>query len=177
MNRYPNVKSSLQHNTDTLIDSNYDKKVTLFLEEFLRFYTTDKKRARVNQYLYRIHWSGDIPDLEYAEALKAAITQMPQVGFWGYTRSMFSVPVLAGIPNLTWYISADDNNSETALDTYDRYRHYPNIELAYLAKNKPVLAQTRLIACPVDTGKKKLENACQNCMLCMAGKPIWFKTR
>jgi hypothetical protein len=177
MSAYKGVRTSLQHNTDLLLNANYDEKITLFLNEFLRFYDTEIKRNKVDQYLYRIHWSGDIPDEEYAQALKQAIIQMPHVGFWGYTRSMFSIPILASIPNLTWYISVDDVNKEQAMATYMEYKHHSNIEIAYMAKEKPVLEETRLIACPVDTGKKELNMACQNCMLCMAGKPIWFKTR
>ena len=173
-----NVKNVLEHNTEILNKASYEEKVALFMKEFLRFYQAEERRCKPSKLLYRIHWSGDVPDEDYAQALKTAIEAMPMIGFWGYTRSFFTVPILRGIKNLRWYVSADDDNFKAAEKCWLDNRRFGNIHIAYMGKTKAKLSDnTRLVPCPVDIGKKDLEQACPKCRLCVWGKPIWFKTK
>ncbi len=173
-----NVEGVLAYNTNLLNEASYDRKVALFIEEFMRFYKEEKRRGKVKKFQYRIHWSGDVPTMEYCEALKEAIRSCPFIGFWGYTRSMFTVPVMAGIKNLRWYISLDEDNYTEGLELYHRYEDRKNIHVAYMGeKKRDVEGIKNLVPCPVDIGKKALENACQDCRLCLWGKPVWFPTR
>lgn len=168
-----NVRKTLEYNTELFRESTYTEKVVLLLREFLRFYKQEKKKNKADEYWYRIHWSGDIPDEEYAHALREAIEHVPFINFWGYTRSFFSVPILAGLKNLRWYLSLDAVNKVEGLEVYNKFSHYGNLQISWMGET-PL---DGLIPCPVDIGKMELENACQKCKLCLNGKPIWFNTR
>jgi hypothetical protein len=164
----------LKSNTELFSEAIYSEKVLLLLREFKRFYETETKRKSCDSELwYRIHWAGDIPDPEYAHALREAIEVFPFINFWGYTRSFFSVPMLAGLKNLRWYISLDDENRQEGLEVYNQFSDRGNIHLCWMRETCP----DGFRPCPVDSGRMELEYACQQCRLCLTGKPVWFKTR
>lgn len=167
------VARSLEFNTELFKGVSYQKKVLLLGREFMRFYREESKRRRVTEYWYRLHWSGDIPDPEYAHALREAIEMFPFINFWGYTRSFFSVPILAGLDNLRWYISLDDDNRQEGLEVYAKYQDRGNIHVCWMSDSCP----DGFCPCPVDVGRMELENACQKCKLCLTGKPVWFNTK
>jgi hypothetical protein len=167
------VGNVLRYNTELFKSAIYSEKVLLLMREFLRFYKTEKKRKDDSDPWYRIHWAGDVPDPEYAHALREAIEAFPKIKFWGYTRSFFSVPILAGLNNLRWYISLDDENRDEGLEVYNQFSDRENIHLCWMSEKCP----DGFRPCPVDAGRMELELACQKCRMCMTGKPIWFKTR
>jgi len=172
---YKGVKGVLQHNTEELTKATHDEKVALFITEFLRFYDEEKRREKSDAFWYRLHWSGDVPDEEYAWALKEAMEACPFIKFWGYTRSLFSVPILAGTKNLRWYISADATNVEESWELYQKYLMDPevnNIHFCYLGKERP--KELKLATCPVDAGRLDLEGGCHKCQLCFKGARIFF---
>jgi ferredoxin len=177
MGAYGGVKGVLQHNTDETAEASHDALVAMFIEEFMRFYRDEKRRDKTQEYWYRIHWSGDVPDERYAHALKEAIEACPMVWFWGYTRSWFTLPIFAGVRNLQWYISADDDNFDEAWELYNEYLadEVPNISFAYMGDSKPEEYRHRLATCPVDVKKMELEGACQKCKLCLHGAPVYFR--
>lgn len=67
---------------------------------------------------FRIHHDGDFFSDDYAKAWAIVIRRHPDVSFWAYTRSFTPdtqiVHILADIPNLSLYISVDENNAEYA---------------------------------------------------------------
>jgi hypothetical protein len=167
------VANSLAFNTELFKQSMYTEKVLLLMREFNRFWKTEKRRQKTDELWYRLHWSGDIPDPEYAHALREAIEAHPFINFWCYTRSFFSVPILAGLKNLQLYISLDDENKDEGLEVYRKFSDYENVQVCWMSETCP----DGFRPCPVDVGRKDLENACQECKLCLTGKPVWFKTR
>jgi hypothetical protein len=176
---YPGVKGVLQHNTDELLTASHERRVELFITEFERFYSDEIRRDKCKEFWYRVHWSGDVPDEGYAWALREAIEASPFLRFWGYTRSLFSVPILAGTPRLRWYISADDVNFDEAWAVYQKYlvdKHVNNIHFCYMGKEKKPGYEKALIGCPVDDGRLELQGGCHKCKLCLKGVPIHFAT-
>lgn len=168
IHRRPATERVLEENTKLIYNANYDKKVMLLAREFRRFAAAEEKRD--GDLNYRLHWSGDIPDEEYAEALREAIEMFPKIYFWGYTRSLFSLPILSQVDNLCWYVSLDDVNWTEGLKAA---KEYPTVHLSYMGHKKP----RGFATCPVDAGKMSLEGACHKCKLCLKGKDVWFKTR
>lgn len=61
---------------------------------------------------FRIHWDGDFFNQTYAQAWAIVIKAHKSVQFWVYTRSMFALPILSNIDNLSLYASADPVNLE-----------------------------------------------------------------
>jgi len=172
------VHGVLELNTLLMKGASYEKKVELLKAMFGDFLRLELKRGKQpeDDLNFRIHWSGDCYDVEYTEALREAMLAYPQLSFWGYTRSFFAVPILADVPNLTWYISADAVNKKEAVELYEQWKD--KVSLCYMGEAVPAdLKQHKLIACPVDNGKMELANACHKCRLCLKGKNIFFKTK
>lgn len=179
MRFFKGVKTVLDNNRDVLSDKTQGELREIFTDEFRRFYYTEKSRGNTSILHYRIHWSGDVPTPEYAYALADAVMEVPEVSFWGYTRSMFTVPIMAGIPNLRWYISVDPDNEAEVMPVYEKWKDQGNIHLAWMGKENPCREGDfphRLVACPVDNKKMELEGACHKCKLCLVGKDVFFKT-
>jgi hypothetical protein len=132
---------------------------------------------------FRIHHDGDFFSVEYAEAWAIVIRRHPDVTFWAYTRSFTPdnnvVYVLADIPNLSLYISVDENNEKyaalvlhvfptvkaaTLTDTFDNGK----VMMRNIGRNKPGAA------CPELKGSIPLitvnGGACISCSLCPNGK-------
>ena len=149
---------------------------------------------------YRIHWSGDIFNEEYAKALASAIQLNSDIHFWGYTRSFFSVPHLCNLPNLTLYLSLDPVNIVQGLMVFAEHkRPNNNLQFCYMSpgnglasylgrvnqmlKSENDLRQTLgyplkmtdfdtvCQACPVDIGQLGLENGCSKCQRCIRKVP------
>ena len=166
------VGAVLRRITELLERSSFSAKVQLFAQEFSRF--LGEKKGEKN---YRLHWSGDIPDREYARALGCAIARFPEIRFWGYTRSFFAVPLLAGLKNLRLYLSVDQVNRIEGLAVYRKYRKAGNVHLSFMSRERPTGFREKFLPCPVDTGKLEQLESCHKCRACFHGRTIWFKTR
>jgi hypothetical protein len=199
---FKGVGPVLEHNTELLKNSDYGGKLALLNAEFKRFHEAEQRAKKPGDY-YRIHWSGDVYDEEYARALNAAVRANGNIKFWSYTRSFqFAETFAKDAGNLTLYLSLDPVNIEEGLETYFNYiqnSKIDNIRICYLSKEnnfketykklkeerdkdnklpKWPLTPPILTACPQDTGKLELEGACYKCRKCLTGASnIWFKTK
>jgi hypothetical protein len=133
--------------------------------------------------LFRIHHDGDFFSREYASAWAWVIRRNPDIHFWAYTRSFTPAcnvtDILAGIPNLTLYLSVDVNNAEWANQIT---AEFPDILVATLtdtaAEGATVMADLGYsrpgAACPEVLGRIPLittnGGACVSCGLCVKGK-------
>lgn len=171
MRIYKGVENSLLNNTTVLRMADFNGKKDILRTEFNRFRTAELKRTEPRLF-YRLHWSGDIFDREYAKALAAVIQEFPDIKFWGYTRSFEFAEELVDIPNLVMYLSIDAVNREAGLAL--AARRPGKFALAYLAEVQP---DKSYLPCPVDSKKMALEEACQKCKICISGHKVWFKTK
>ena len=199
MSAYKGVRNVLEHNTRLLKAASFDEKVRLLNDEFARFRKAEMRRTEA-KLVYRIHWSGDIFDMDYANALAKAIQDNPDIEFWNYTRSLFAVPVLCNIENLRLYISLDPVNIQQGTMTYVEHKTTKNhLQVCYMSdiddfedhmqrahnilteenrlresmgyKPKSGDLPRKLTPCPVDTGKLKLEMGCAVCKRCVKTLP------
>ena len=178
MSCYPTVRAVLAGNTEL-------KNLTIhglekaFRTEFDRYLAAEQKRGFITDHgwcenSYRIHWSGDLPNTDYATALATVMQEYP-IDFWNYTRSLGMVPIMAEVNNCVTYISADADNYKEAVKAYKPYKDQANVAWCYLSKEKP--EDQELQECPVDSKKMDLEGACHKCRKCLNGVPIWFKQK
>lgn len=178
MNCYKGIRKSLEHNTELLKKSDEQGMEDILKHEFHRFLKAEEKAEPGSPHNYRLHWSGDIFNLKYARALRKAMDAYPGVKFWCYTRSFFSVPMLAGLSNLTLYLSIDRVNAEKGFKAYEENKKSGNVFFSYLSPEDPVILRKHgYLPCPVDSGSMDLEGACHRCGLCIKGCNIWFKER
>lgn len=135
---YSGVGPALTRNTDLLAGLvTADAMTPVLVREFERFRASELKQP-VPRLFYRLHWSGDVFSREYAEALVCAMRAVPDVSFWGYTRSTPFVETLLEAENLRLYVSADRDNIYVALRTYfDALRCVGGrrVALAYMASS------------------------------------------
>jgi Gene product 88 len=140
----------------------------------------DKRKA---DKVFRIHHDGDFFSREYASAWAWVIRRNPSVHFWAYTRSftpaMNVTDILAGIPNLTLYLSVDVNNAEWASEITGEFG---DILVATLTETAAEGAEVMAglgynrpgAACPEVLGRIPLitvnGGACFSCQLCVKGK-------
>ena len=122
--------------------------------------------------LFRIHTGGEFFNESYTRAWRQVIAGTPEAYFWAYTRSMFAVPILAGLKNLTLMLSCDMDNQAEVLRTYEEFKHQPNIAVAWMGNSVPenFPQDRKILACPEVTGKtKNLEHqgACSRCRACI----------
>lgn len=179
---YTNVAKLLKHNWDTLQGKSREEMyvyLAIMLDEYIKKHRrVEKLRGESYPLVFRIHWDGDFFSLEYAEAWALAMLDHPEVQFWAYTRSFDFVPALAEVPNLSLYLSVDQENYAEAVQVY---YDYPQVRIAALdktfeeanvfmqhikAKNAP--------KCPEQTGTYPLVGeegmgACVECMMCING--------
>lgn len=175
---YKGIRGVLEHNTNFIFNTPKSVIQKMLETEFKRFEVTEASRGNTTILNYRIHWSGDIPNVEYAEALRDAMLAVPNVKFWTYTRSFFAVPILAGISNLKLYISADEANKVEALKVYKENVSSKNISICWMGKVRTTEKEfPRLVACPVDSKKMEIEGGCHKCKLCLKGKPVFFEIK
>lgn len=146
---------------------------------------------------FRLHWSGDVFNVEYAKALVSAMKKFPRIKFWTYTRSFEYADILMKAPNLILYLSADHCNWKQAWKTFVDKKMYksPKYKIAYMGKeledytnkiddlkrttkDKDVLTwlnKTRITCCPVDAGRMNLEGGCSKCRQCITeGNQLLF---
>jgi hypothetical protein len=131
---------------------------------------------------FRIHHDGDFFSATYAMAWAAVCRANPDVTFWVYTRSFTPghnyVPYIVGIPNLTVYLSVDDDNRTWAEIVK---AEYAELHIAYLAQTADIAKDAMLeltgrpgAACPEVIGRIPLitndGGACHSCQLCVVGK-------
>lgn len=201
---YKNIRGTLEHNTLLLKDATQKEQVQLLNDEFVRFRQAEFKRNKRTgepvQLHYRLHWSGDIFDYEYAHSIAQAVKQHKDISFWCYTRTFFAVPILNDIPNLNLYLSLDPVNVQPGLLTYNRYKT-DTLQVCYMSdeqtfdehcsRTKTILEQEntlkrilqrkpddlswlddcKLINCPVDVGTLNLEEGCAKCKNCIRKPP------
>jgi ferredoxin len=155
---------------------------------------TDKRNVKAGRKLvdrvFRIHHDGDFFSLDYARAWADVCRAWPDVRFWAYTRSFTPslnvVPALAGIPNLTLYLSVDEDNREHAAAALVSAQG-ATVRVATLADTaeqaKALTASTTgraIVPCPEVMGKLPLvvgergdtdrRGACVACGLCVQGR-------
>lgn len=187
MRVYHNVKGALRYNTKLLMKLTRRGMTEQLAIEFHRFLTANDRYNTNNEGkaypAYRIHWSGDIFNLDYANALASAMTMFPRIRFWCYTRSLFAVPVLCDVPNLSLYMSADECNICDVIDCYRKYGDKSNrLNIAYMSKendliNYTALRRIKVAPCPADAGSMAVDGACNKCRMCIDGKKsVWFAT-
>lgn len=204
MAAYPGVKGILQHNTSVLMAAGEIDKTCILTEEFSRFSAHElKRKAKGLPYSlnYRLHWSGDIFNEEYAWALRSSMASYPEITFWCYTRSFFAVPILCNVENLILYLSLDPVNVQAGLSAFNENKTLTNkLQICYMSKindfashlprTKQILDEENklrklmhepirynwaekasLRACPVDAGTMALEGGCAKCGGCICAKP------
>lgn len=162
--------------------SNVSAMVALLADMMDRFEAAcvkaDKRAGRTVERVFRIHWDGDFYSAQYAAAWAIVIRQRPQVRFWAYTRSFDYVSQLAGLDNLTLYLSVDEFNAAAAQETLAAN---PWVLLALCGEtwdDTEVLAHKvagrNAPKCPELTGRTDLVSpegvgACVTCGLCIRG--------
>jgi hypothetical protein len=128
-----------------------------------------KKTHGSSKPYFRLHTGRVIYDEEYTHAWACTIGKLKDVRFWCYTRSLFALPILADLDNLTLYLSCDPVNKSKVLEVYEKYKDYKNIAIAWMGNDTPELDRNTLV-CPEVT--KKLRNtkevgACSRCRACI----------
>lgn len=203
MSCYKGVYGVLEHNTQTLKRATEWEKVQILDAEFGRFRTKELRHlgaeAKSGDFspFYRLHWSGDIFDEEYARAIASAVQLNSDIRFWCYTRSFFAVPILCNIPNLILYLSLDPVNVVQGMMTFTEHKKPNNhLQFCYMSKNddfkhkmervhdvlrsenklrkacgyplKETVFNEALRTCPVDVGSLALEGGCAKCKQCIS---------
>ena len=195
-NYLPSVAALLAHNERLLraCGSNV-KRIETLLDSMMVDYRASVARAvRILEapvpLVFRIHWDGDFYSRAYARAWANVIARNADVTFWAYTRSFVPrcnvVDILADIPNLSLYLSADKYNLSKAQAVA---LEYPSVQLAILAESfddgQAIALKTlgrKAPRCPENAGKVPLvgadgRGACVACGLCVTGKaPVLFST-
>ena len=136
MNFRPAIRQLLTHNLEILKAAETVEGMTAVLDrEFTRFHDAEIRHQRSTgdrtPLWYRIHWSGDFFNLDYARAVNAAIQRHPGINFWGYTRVFDAIPILKDLKNLTLYISLDPVNCDRGLLAYEDNLGPKNKKLRY----------------------------------------------
>lgn len=190
----PSTKNAMARNLATLLAYGDDvdamaAELCAMVEQF----KAKADRAGIDEAIFRIHWDGDFYSVAYAAAWAKVIELFPTVQFWAYTRSFQAwcnvVPVLAGLPNLSLYLSVDVDNHKRAAAVHKRH---PWTRLAVMAETSVHIDLIRAAIkvgpapiCPELTGKlplvvsndrrhrlavgEKGQGACSACRLCPNG--------
>jgi hypothetical protein len=178
-------------NWNAIKDASFDDMVTM-LSGVVADYRADlnkvSKRREVDN-IFRIHHDGDFFSLDYARAWAQVVRNNPDVQFWVYTRSFIPslnvVPIISGIPNLTVYLSVDDDNKHhvpAALISAKGIVRVATLS-ATAAEAKAMVPSTTgksIIPCPEVIGKLPLVignkgdegrvGACAACGICVTGR-------
>lgn len=132
---------------------------------------------------FRIHHDGDFLSRTYASAWAIVVRRNPDIQFWAYTRSFIPghnvVDILAGIPNLGFYISVDRDNLEFA--KIIRAEYGTMVRWAWLGETDASTKADMLTLndrpgaiCPENVKRIPLIDseggACWSCQLCVKGK-------
>lgn len=177
---YKGVRTALLHNWELLKDADLDTMRHLIHDMISEFVDeTDRIIARGNEatYDFRIHWDGDFFSRDYAIAWSDVIRAFPNVNFWAYTRTFDVVDILAGIDNLSLYLSADADNIVKANAIA---AEFPSVKIATLADTFDEARDTiidnsrKAYRCPENGGRMPLispkGSACIACGVCPIGR-------
>lgn len=180
---YKGVKNVLVSNFEELLYADYlsgQQGMEYLIRDMLEAFTfeCEKKGAEKK---FRIHWDGDFFNESYARAWAYAIRYHSDIQFWVYTRSFTEelnvVPILAGIDNLTLYLSADPVNIDRANEVASQY---PGVYIATVADTFAEARETIIDSsrksynCP-ENGKRiplisTKGSACISCGVCVDGR-------
>jgi hypothetical protein len=121
---------------------------------------------------FRIHTGGDFYNEMYTRCWKQVIEEHPGITFWVYTRSLFAIPILIALKNLTLFLSCDQVNQKEVLAVYEEYRHHSNLAVAWMGNTLPKTfpKDRQYLVCPEVSGKFKNNNeqgACSRCRACI----------
>lgn len=181
---YSGVRDILMHNWDLLSGASREQMTALLFDMVQEFRNeTDDliAKGKAATYDFRIHWDGDFFSRDYAQAWADVIGVFPDIRFWVYTRSFTSdlnvIDILAGIPNLTLYLSADVDNIALANEVVSQY---PGVKIATVADTFADARETivdsarKSYPCP-ENGKRiplisAKGSACIACGICPAGR-------
>jgi hypothetical protein len=167
----------LMRNWEALKEATYTEMVALLSDMMAEFVAESDTRG--DEKIFRIHWDGDFFSTDYARAWATVIRNTPDVQYWVYTRSFTPalnvIPILAGIDNLSVYLSVD---AENVIHAAEILLAHPGVKVAALAKTageaKEMFPDSRVISCPENVGKLPLvvgtgdaKGACAACGLCV----------
>ena len=204
---YKAAAKILRDNQEVILGENIVGNLLQMLSDFqrenYRYAVRNKTDPDKFQY-FRWHWSGDLCNLRYAEAVVKAIKLTPGLKHWIYTRSFEFAELFKELPNVVVYLSLDPCNWRQGVDTYFRSGLYDNqrFKMCFMAKTKdPVNAvllelkehpesygdadkikawadSTRVSTCPVDDHKLSLEYGCSKCRQCISSgnQLLWFRS-
>lgn len=170
---YTNVSKVLMHNWELLKDASVGTMITLLsdmIAEFVKETDRMNSKGSAASYDFRIHWDGDFFSRDYAIAWANVIRSFPNVRFWAYTRTLDVVDILAGIPNLSLYISTDPVNRDEANAVSERY----GVPVASLADTfseaREAMPEGKAYDCPENGKRMPLitpkGSACIACGIC-----------
>lgn len=180
---YKGVRDILMHNWE-LLNGASKRDMICLLDEMVAAFNLETatliEKGKNASYDFRIHWDGDFFSREYAEAWAIVVKHFPHIRFWVYTRSFTEelnvIPVIANIPNLTVYLSADKDNRALANTVAAQF---PGVFIATVADTfaeaKATIANERKsYNCP-ENGKRiplisTKGSACLACGICPAGR-------
>lgn len=180
---YPSVYNLLKHNWDMVSTATYPELVQMLGTMIGDFRTSTLKKAP--EMAFRIHWDGDFFSIDYARAWAEVCRNNPDIQFWVYTRTfqpgLNVIPHITGIPNLSVYLSVDDDNMQHVAQALVSARG--PIRTARLAGSVQaaadmVTSERASVPCPelsgklplVATVKGKDVGACIACGLCVDGR-------
>lgn len=173
---YSGVKNVLVSNFEQLLYADYLNGIdgmAYLLSQMVREFVLDCEKKGAPK-AFRIHWDGDFFSRDYAIAWAEVVRYFPDVKFWVYTRSFDIVDVIAGIDNLTVYLSGDPVNISTARSLADRF----NVLVATVADTFELARETvdgrKAYPCP-ENGKRielisEKGSACFRCGICIDGR-------
>jgi hypothetical protein len=177
---YKGFRAVVLHNWNILKDAPIEV-MNVFLTTMIAEFEAecDKRGARK---LFRIHADGDFFSEDYARAWREVILASPDIQFWVYTRSFVEeinvIPIIAGLDNLSVYLSVDSDNARFVDSVVSEY---PDVRIATLGETAAdaadIMAQWRDKPggkCPENVKQIPLIDtnggACVNCGLCVFGK-------
>lgn len=181
---YSGVKNILMQNWNALNGKSVAEMTILLsdmLDEFRAETVAQNVKGKNASMDFRIHWDGDFFSRDYAQAWANVIRANFDISFWVYTRSFYApvnvIDIIAGIDNLTVYLSADVDNiaiaNEVAANT-------PGVYIATVAdtfaeaKATIIDSSRKAYNCP-ENGKRiplisEKGSACIACGICPAGR-------
>jgi len=181
---YAGVRNILLNNWNLLKDATRAEMYVMLanmISEFRQETDALIAKGKNASYDFRIHWDGDFFSRDYAAAWADVIGLNADIRFWVYTRSFIApvnvIDILAGIPNLTVYLSADNNNVDEANAIASQY---PGVLIATVADTFADARETitddsrKVYPCP-ENGKRiplisTKGGACIACGICVAGR-------
>jgi hypothetical protein len=165
---YKHYRANEDYNKELVWDKPVQEQVQIIENSVKKWYLSTGK----SQPYFRIHTGGEFFNENYASAWRSVIEETPEIHYWVYTRSLFAVPILAGLKNLTLMLSCDSDNKENVLKTYKLFKDHSNIAVAWMGDVVPeeFPKDRSLLICPEVTGKTKnigKQGACARCRACI----------